>query len=157
MKQEIERKFLVTGDGWRTAAGTGILCRQGYLSSSADVTVRVRLIGDKGFLTIKGRTKGISRAEMEYEIPVADAEYMLLHLCLCGTVSKLRYSLICNGLTWEVDEFFDDNTGLILAEIELEREDQSFEAPEWLGNEVSFDSRYCNAELARSPIGSWKH
>lgn len=156
MKQEIERKFLVTGDGWRKTAGNGLACRQGYLSvGSSDITVRVRLMDAKGFLTIKGPTKGISRPELEYEIPAADAEYMLAHLCAGGTVEKVRYILDYNGLRWEVDEFIGGNAGLIMAEIELSHADQSFEAPEWLGEEVSFDRRYTNAALARNPFTKW--
>lgn len=148
MKQEIERKFLVTGDAWRSLARTGLACRQGYLSSSTDATVRVRLIGGKGFLTIKGRTKGISRAEMEYEIPATDAEYMLDHLCGTRIVSKTRYVLNINGLKWEVDEFHGAHLGLVLVEIELEYEDQPIDLPEWVGEEVSCDYHYTNVFLA---------
>lgn len=156
MKQEIERKFLVTGDSWRKEAGSGISCRQGYISAGpSPVTVRVRLLGEQGFLTIKGPTQGISRPEMEYEIPAADAEYMLAHLCAGGLVSKVRYILIRNGLRWEIDEFSGANQGLIVAEVELEREDQTFEKPAWLGEEVSLDRRYTNAALARHPFTQW--
>lgn len=156
MKQEIERKFLVTGDSWRKEAGGGFSCRQGYISTgSSPVTVRVRLLGEQGFLTIKGPSKGISRAEMEYEIPAADAEYMLMHLCAGGLVSKVRFNLIRNGSRWEIDEFSGDNAGLVLAEIELEREDQPFEKPDWLGEEVSLDRRYTNAALACHPFTRW--
>jgi CYTH domain-containing protein len=156
MKQEIERKFLVKGDGWRKSAEPGIFCRQGYLTEgSGEATVRVRLLGDKGFLTIKGPTKGISRPELEYEIPCADAEYILDHLCDGGIVAKMRYILNHNGLCWELDEFAEDNAGLITAEIELDREDQPFEKPEWLGKEVSLDRRYTNAALARNPFRNW--
>ena len=156
MKQEIERKFLVTGDSWRKETGGGISCRQGYMTTgSSNVTVRVRLMGKWGFLTIKGSSQGISRTEMEYEIPAADAEYMLEHLCSGGLVSKVRYILIHNGSRWEIDEFSGDNTGLVVAEIELEREDQPFEKPDWLGEEVSLDRRYTNAALARKPFRSW--
>lgn len=156
MKQEIERKFLVNGEGWRKTAGPGTLCCQGYLASGNDgATVRVRLFGKKGFLTIKGPTQGISRPELEYEIPVADADYMLTHLCRGGVLSKVRYILNLNGLRWEVDEFSEGNSGLTVAEIELEREDQPFEKPDWLGQEVSHDPRYRNSALARNPFKSW--
>ncbi len=156
MKQEIERKFLVTGDSWRAAAGAGLPCWQGYLTSgSAEATVRVRLLGDKGFLTIKGPTKGISRPELEYEIPVGDVEYMLTYLCSGGIVAKMRYILNHNGLCWEIDEFIGDNEGLITAEIELDREGQPFEKPDWLGKEVSLDRRYTNAALAQNPFRNW--
>lgn len=157
MKQEIERKFLVTGDSWRDGAGTGVPCRQGYLTSSAEgATVRVRLIGERGFLTIKGPSIGISRPEMEYEIPPSDAEYMLASLCNGRLVEKTRYILIYNGLRWEIDDFSGANAGLILAEIELESESQPFEKPKWLGKEVSFDPQYFNASLAREPFETWK-
>lgn len=153
MKQEVERKFLVNGDSWSAIAGAGLPCRQGYISTgSSSTTVRVRLLGKKGFLTIKGPSKGISRSEMEYEIPADEAEYMIEHLCDGGSVSKTRYTLICAGSRWELDEFFGPNKGLVMAEIELESEDQLFEKPDWLGKEVSFDRRYTNAALARHPI-----
>lgn len=156
MKQEIERKFLVTGERWRAVAGSGMLCRQGYLSSgSSSATVRVRLLGERGFLTIKSPTQGISRQELEYEIPAADAEYMLSTLCGGHLVEKSRYILVQDGLRWEIDEFFGANAGLVLAEIELEGEAQSFKKPEWLGKEVSFDSRYFNAVLAKNPVKTW--
>ena len=158
MKQEIERKFLVTGDDWRKTAGTGLSCRQGYITTgSTDATIRVRLLNGRGFLTIKGPTKGISRAEMEYEISAEDARYMLANFCGGGIiVSKVRYILIHDGSRWEVDEFDGDNKGLVVAEIELEREDQSFDKPDWLGEEVSFDRRYTNAALSREPFKNWK-
>ena len=152
MKTEIERKFLVSGDGWRDQAGAGLPCRQGYISSGPDqVTVRVRRIGEQGFLTLKGATEGISRPELEYEIPVDEADYMLQNFCADRIVSKTRYVLEIKGLQWEVDEFSGLNKGLILAEIELESEDQPFERPDWLGEEVSQDSRYFNAALAVNP------
>jgi CYTH domain-containing protein len=158
MKQEIERKFLVTGDSWRKTAEAGFSCRQGYITTgSADATVRVRLLNDRGFLTIKGPTKGISRAEMEYEIPAEDARYMLMNFCGGGIiVSKVRYILIHNGSRWEVDEFDGDNEGLVVAEIELEDENQPFDKPDWLGEEVSLDRRYTNSALSRNPFKNWK-
>jgi len=153
MKQEIERKFLVTGDGWRALAGEGVPCCQGYLSiSSAGPTVRVRRFGDQGVLTIKGPTEGISRTEFEYEIPVEEADAMLESLCDDRIVSKMRYTFVCNEMQWEVDEFDEKNKGLILAEIELESEDQPFKKPDWLGKEVSIDHRYTNAALAENPF-----
>jgi adenylate cyclase len=156
MKQEIERKFLVTGDGWRKGAGAGLACRQGYITSGSEsTTVRVRVLGEKGFLTIKGATQGISRPELEYEIPGADAEYMLQNLCGERQVEKKRYTLRIGRAVWEIDEFSGQNAGLILAEIELESENQPFEKPEWLGEEVSYDPRYANAALARRPIARW--
>jgi adenylate cyclase len=155
MQQEIERKFLVKTDSWRAAADEGTACRQGYLCAGpGETTCRVRLMGEKGFLTIKGPAQGISRPEMEYDIPAEDAEYMLAHLCAGGTVSKTRYRLVHAGATWEIDEFSGENSGLVLAEIELESEEQPVEKPEWLGEEVSLDRRYTNASLARTPIMS---
>jgi len=155
MKQEIERKFLVNGDGWRAMAGAGLSCRQGYISTGlSSATVRVRVLGKQGFLTIKGPTKGISRPEMEYEIPADEAEYMLEYLCDGGSISKVRYIVIFAGSRWELDEFSGANAGLVTAEIELESEDQPFEKPDWLGKEVSFDRRYTNVSLACCPMGS---
>ena len=156
MKQEIERKFLVVSDSWRRAAGTGAVCVQGYLTSGpSGATVRVRLLGEQGFLTIKGPAQGISRPEMEYEIPAADAEYMLENLCGDRLVSKKRYTCEAGGMVWEIDVFSGLNEGLTIAEIELESEDQQFENPEWLGVEVTSDSRYYNAALARHPFVRW--
>ena len=156
MQQEVERKFLVIGDSWRTAAGAGKICCQGYITSGpSSATVRVRLLGEKGFLTIKGPVRGISRPEFEYEIPATDAEYMIENLCGDRLVSKKRYTLKAGGMTWEIDEFSGLNEGLIVAEIELEREDQSFSRPAWLGTEVTFDPRYANAVLASHPFTRW--
>ncbi len=157
MKTEIERKFLVVGDAWREAADEGRLCEQGYISSDPEnITVRVRILGSQGFLTLKGPTKGISRSEMEVEIPIEEAGYMLKNFCGDRGVSKTRYLLEINGLCWEIDEFSGKNRGLILAEIELETEDQPFEKPDWLGEEVSHDPRYFNAALAQNPSSNWK-
>jgi CYTH domain-containing protein len=157
MKMEIERKFLVSGDGWRAAADNGLLCEQGYISSGPDqITVRVRRIGNKGFLTLKGPTEGISRAEFEVEIPADEAATMLKDFCGDRIISKTRFLLEINSLCWEIDEFSGKNSGLILAEIELKSEEQRFGKPDWLGEEVSHDSRYFNAALAQSPFASWK-
>jgi len=157
MKQEIERKFLVANDSWQSAAGAGTVCAQGYLTSgySSGATVRVRLLGEQGLLTIKGPSQGFSRPEMEYEIPAADAEYMLENLCGDRLVSKKRYTCEVGGMIWEIDVFSGSNEGLTVAEIELESEDQQFEKPEWLGVEVTSDSRYYNAALARHPFVRW--
>jgi CYTH domain-containing protein len=155
MNQEIERKFLVVSDGWREAADSGRACRQGYITGSKEVTIRVRVIGNQGYLTLKGPAHGISRAELEYEIPVTDAEYMLANFCGGGIVAKVRYISVQNGLRWEIDEFSGANQGLIVAELELEHEEQSFSKPDWLGEEVSFDPRYTNAALSRNPFSVW--
>jgi len=156
MKMEIERKFLVSGDGWRTAAGAGRSCEQGYISAAGSgATVRVRRIGEKGFLTLKGASEGIARPEFEYEIPVDEADYMLEKFCEGRTVSKTRYVIQSAGMVWEIDEFSGENRGLVLAEIELEAENQAFEKPAWLGEEVSGDPRYYNAALAVNSYSKW--
>lgn len=156
MKTEIERKFLVVGDSWREAADAGTRTEQGYISSGpGTITVRARRAGERGFLTLKGPAQGISRPEMEYEIPAEEADYMLENFCGNRVVSKTRYLLDISGLTWEIDEFSGENSGLIMAEIELETEDQPFEKPDWLGDEVSHDPRYFNAALARNPFRNW--
>jgi adenylate cyclase len=153
MGQEIERKFLVTGDGWREGA-EGTLYRQGYLAKDADRTVRVRVAGAKAYLTIKGRSKGASRAEYEYEIPMQDAEE-LLDLCEGPLVEKTRHKIQHAGHTWEVDVFHGDNEGLVMAEVELEREDAHVEMPGWAGKEVSGDPRYYNSSLSQKPYKTW--
>ncbi len=157
---EIERKFLVQGEGWRVAAPERL--RQGYLNRDPQRTVRVRLLETAGiklaFLTIKGQTSGISRAEFEYEIPVADAQ-ALLALCDGPLIEKARHRLPLHdgsGRCWEVDEFFGANAGLVVAEIELQQADQAFERPDWLGPEVSHDARYFNSSLSRRPFAEWR-
>lgn len=152
MPTEIERKFLVTGTEWRQ--GDSIRLCQGYLSRAKERTVRVRLAGEKAFLTIKGISKGASRAEFEYEIPVVDAE-QLLKLCDGPLIEKVRHVVVYKGLKWEVDEFFGENAGLVVAEVELEREDQPFEKPDWVGQEVTHDPRYFNSSLATNPYRTW--
>jgi CYTH domain-containing protein len=154
MGKEIERKFLVTGDAWRSM-GQGTRYRQGYLSTVKERTVRVRTVADKAYLTVKGVNEGIARAEFEYEIPVADANTLLDELCKRPLIEKDRYKIPYAGLTWEVDEFFGENAGLILAEVELESEDQTFDIPEWIGEDVSDDPRYYNANLIAHPYGTW--
>ena len=156
MGTEIERKFLLTGDDWKTLA-TGTYYRQGYLSSQKERTVRVRIIADTGFLTIKGKSIGATRMEYEYEIPVEDAKVLLNKLCEKPIIEKNRYKIKFAGFTWEVDEFFGENEGLIVAEIELESEDQQFEKPEWIGEEVGSDPRYFNSNLIKNPFSSWKN
>lgn len=153
MAIEIERKFLVQGDGWR-ALGTGVSYRQGYIMSSQGKTVRVRRAGDRGYLTIKGGTQGISRHEFEYEIPLSDAEE-LLEMCDRPLIEKTRYKILHHELVWEVDEFWGDNEGLIIAEVELTDPDQPLHLPAWVDREVSSDRRYFNAALARQPYRSW--
>jgi CYTH domain-containing protein len=156
MGVEIERKFLVVGDDWRSLA-EGIEYRQGYLSTVKERTVRVRTVGDRGFLTIKGITTGATRAEFEYEIPKLDADQMIDELCERPIIHKTRYRIPYQGHVWEVDEFHGDNEGLILAEIELDDEDETFELPPWIGEEVTGDPRYFNANLVAHPYSMWGH
>ena len=152
MAIEIERKFLVTGDAWRTAPGTRY--SQGYLNRDKARTVRVRVAGDQGFLTIKGVSVGATRAEFEYPVPLADAEAMLL-LCDGPVVQKTRHVVVHAGMAWEVDAFLGDNAGLVVAEIELASEDQAFALPDWVGAEVTGDARYFNSSLAVHPFRGW--
>lgn len=153
--QEIERKFLVIGDQFKPSR-KGINIKQGYLSIDPERVVRVRVAGEKGFITIKGRIKGITRTEMEYEIPKDDAE-VLLEMCLNHLVEKVRYMEEYNGMIWEVDFFQKENHGLIMAEIELESENQAFDVPGWVGEEVTFDKRYYNSWMSRNPFSTWQN
>lgn len=155
MGTEIERKFLVVGEGWR-GLGEATLYRQGYLNSAKERTVRVRVAASEGFLTIKGRNVGAERPEFEYSIPLADAE-QLLELCEGPLIEKWRTKAEVAGLVWEIDEFIGDNAGLIVAEVELEREDQVVVCPEWVGEEVTEDTRYYNSSLARRPYSKWEN
>ncbi len=153
MNMEIERKFLVRSRGWRGLV-PGVRFRQGYLQTSPS-TVRVRTEGERGVLTIKGRTRGFSREEFEYEIPREDADRMLDTLAQGALIEKIRYRIPCGGFVWEVDEFFGDNAGLVVAEIELADEGQSFDLPEWVGEEVTGDRRYSNSSLSTHPYCEW--
>lgn len=155
MGTEIERKFLVQDESWRPQAA-GVRCRQGYLCPGSGVTVRVRVMGEQGWLTVKGAGQGIARLEYEYSIPVAEAEEMLINLCEQPLIEKKRYTLEYQGMEWVVDEFFGANEGLIMAELELEHEDQPFSRPAWVGREVTGDPRFFNAALVRNPYSRWK-
>ncbi len=152
---EIERKFLLVGEAWKKLA-QGVRYRQGYLSTSKESTVRVRTIENTGYLTVKGKSTGATRSEFEYEIPVEDANAMLDQLCAKPLIEKNRYKIDYQGFTWEVDEFFGENQGLVVAEIELESEDQPYTKPEWVGAEVTQDQRYFNSNLARNPYCRWE-
>jgi adenylate cyclase len=154
MAHEIERKFLVRSDAWRPA-GTAQRYRQGYLRTAGPATVRVRVAGEHGYLTIKGPTVGATRSEFEYSIPLADAEALLDTLCDRPQIEKLRWRVPAGAHTWEIDEFLGENAGLVVAEIELAAEDDPFERPAWLGAEVTADPRYRNSELARRPYRTW--
>jgi CYTH domain-containing protein len=154
MAQEIERKFLVVDDSWRKGA-RGTRFRQGFLSTVAERTVRVRAAGDKGTLTIKSKNVGARRSEYEYEIPLADAEELLDTLCERPIIEKVRYEVEHGPHTWEVDVFEGDNVGLVVAELELESEDEAFSRPGWLGAEVTDDPRYFNSNLVNHPFKNW--
>lgn len=157
MAIEIEQKFLVKNDSWRNLAKGYHYCQGYILTQKPEKTVRIRKVGDRAYLTIKGETKKCVRSEFEYEIPLADGEYMLEYLCDSPKVEKIRYKIPFEGLVWEVDEFLGDNQGLILAEIELDRPDRPFARPDWLGEEVTSDLRYYNSNLARNPYKNWKN
>ncbi len=156
MPTEIERKFLVTGD-FRPFVRTSEHIAQGYLCTDPEKTVRVRLKGDKGFLTLKGagNASGASRHEWEYEIPAQDARE-LLALCTAGIIDKTRHYVPAGKHTFEVDVFHGDNEGLVVAEIELEDEHEAFDHPAWLGKEVTGDAKYYNASLFKNPYKDWK-
>ncbi len=153
MAKEIERKFLVQAS-WKPQ-DEGIKIAQGYLSTVPERTVRVRIKGDKGYLTIKGKNQGISRTEFEYEIPRSDAEE-LLKLAEQPILSKTRYLEQHGNRLWEIDVFAGENQGLVVAEVELPDEQAEFSRPDWLGQEVSGDVRYYNANLIKKPFSLWK-
>lgn len=165
MAVEIERKYLINNDSWRELVTRSERITQGYLNqydpdkSGPQSSVRVRIGGSvdspKAWLNIKSATLGIERQEYEYEIPVADAETMLKSLCAKPQIDKTRHYIANGEFTWEVDEFYGDNAGLVVAEIELNHADDEFAKPDWLGNEVSTDQRYYNSELIKNPYNSW--
>jgi len=154
---EIERKFLVNSDAFKTEAVHKNHIAQGYLNSNPERTVRVRIKGEIGFVTIKGKGNetGMSRFEWETEIALIDAKN-LIKLCENGVIDKIRYEVEIGKHTYEVDEFFGDNEGLVVAEIELKSEDETFEKPNWLGQEVTNNERYYNAYLSNNPYKNWK-
>jgi adenylate cyclase len=154
---EIERKFLVTSDVFKSEAFTQNRIKQGYLSSVPERTVRIRIKGDKGFLTIKGISNeaGLSRFEWEKEIPVNEAEKLLL-LCEPGVIDKTRFEVKSGNHIVEIDKFYGENEGLIMAEIELKSENEIFEKPIWIGKEVTNDKRYYNSYLSNNPFKKWQ-
>lgn len=154
MGREIERRFLVSGEGWRQDA-PGVALRQGYLSTDPERTVRVRLAGERAWLTVKGPTVGCARAEFEWPIPATEAQQLLETLCLRPLIEKVRQRIELAGRVWEVDEFRGANAGLVLAEVELPAEDATVTLPPWVGEEVTGDPRYANASLAARPYCSW--
>ena len=153
MGVEIERKFLVRNDDWR-GLGIPVCYAQGYLVADGLRTVRVRIAGNEGFLTVKGASSGMSRLEFEYGIPVDEA-IMLLRLSSTPIVEKFRTKILYEGKIWEMDEFKGENKGLIMAEIELTSENESFAVPPWIGDEITGDLRYYNSRLAVHPFSSW--
>ena len=154
MGEEIERKFLVVGESWREQA-SGTAYRQGFLSTDPERTVRVRAAGNRGSVTIKGRSVGPRRSEFEYEIPLGDALEMLDSLCKKPLIEKVRYTLAAGPHTWEIDVFEGDNAGIVVSEIELGHADEAFDRPTWLGNEVTGDPRYFNSNLVTKPYRAW--
>ena len=155
MGLEIERKFLVQGDGWKSL-GTPVLFNQGYLNRNPERSVRVRIEGDMAKINIKAQRGTLRRIEYEYAIPVKDATFLLEHVCEQPTLSKHRTKITIGDCCWEVDEFHGTNKGLVIAEVELETEEQSFEKPDWIGEDVSDDPRYLNINLIQNPFQNWK-
>jgi adenylate cyclase len=155
MPLEIERKFIVDTDRL-SLSGSGKRYRQGYLPAAGKTSVRVRICDDAAWLTLKGETVGASRLEFEYSIPVEDAEHILESLCEGSIIDKTRHLLDHAGHTWEVDVFTGDNAGLVIAEVELQSEDEAVELPDWAVEEVTRDARYYNANLVREPYCNWE-
>jgi len=153
---EIERKFLVSAQTWRSLVTSASELAQGYLSTTPERTVRVRRAANQAWLTIKGKASGAQRCEYEYPIPVNDATELLEHLCLQPIIEKVRYQVPWGDLYWEIDEFRGASAGLILAEIELPRADYPLTLPPWIGTEVTHDYRYTNAYLAEHPYRQWQ-
>lgn len=156
MPLEIERKFLVCSDDWKKTAQPPLVCKQGYMLATPGKSIRVRIMGNKGFLTIKGQTTGFSRQEFEYEIPFHDANKLLQDFCCHPLIEKKRYLVEHKSKIWEIDVFFGDNRGLIMAEIELNTEDEAFDKPQWAGAEVTGDNRYYNSSLQKTPFKNWQ-
>lgn len=160
---EIERKYLVKQAEWRSHKASlqsqfpdlGKKYCQGYIPTNNETTVRVRIIGDRGYITIKGQTRGHTRSEFEYPIPVEDAREMLATLCVKPLIEKVRYKIDFGNLIWEVDEFLGDNEGLIIAEVELKNEDEQIDIPYWIEREVR-DKKYYNSYLAKHPYSQWE-
>lgn len=155
MATEIERKFLVEGESWRDAVESETRIMQGYLADGGNATVRVRVAGDRAFLTIKGKMRGISRSEYEYPIPPDDGAAMLAELAVSPPIDKVRCRVRCSAHVWDLDVFAGENAGLVMAEVELASEDEPFDMPSWAGKEVTADRRYYNVNLARNPFGRW--
>ncbi len=155
MAVEVEHKFLVADDAWRRDATASTRIVQGYLAHEGRTTVRVRITGDRAFLTVKGESRGTSRSEFEYPVPVSDAEQMLAELAVGPVIDKVRHEVPVGDHIWEVDVFAGDNAPLVLAEVELAAPGEDFVRPAWAGREVSEDPRYFNVNLAREPYSRW--
>jgi CYTH domain-containing protein len=155
MPVEIERKFLLKSDKWRTLGETKFY-QQGYLLIDKSKTIRVRTIDNKGFLTIKGASVGICRNEYEYEIPIDDAKMILEMLCEKPLIEKFRTKIELLDLVWEVDEFVGENNGLVIAEVELKNENQKIDLPDWVGKEVTGNHCYNNSYLVKHPFSKWR-
>ncbi len=153
MAKEIERKYLVRGADWKQLA-SGTVYRQGYIATVGKQTVRVRIIDQQGYLTIKGANQGTVRSEFEYPIPLADAQEMLDTLCDRPLIEKIRYKIPQGDLVWEVDEFLGDNTGLVIAEVELTDPKQEVSLPHWIDRQVT-DPKYFNSNLVKHPYKNW--
>jgi adenylate cyclase len=157
MATEIERKFLVTNENWRTQATQQKSIKQGYFGPPNKASIRIRIDGDAANINIKSATLDIVRKEYEISVPLNDAEEMLQHLCERPFIEKVRHLVPQGAHVWEVDEFSGDNQGLIVAEIELSSADEAFEKPDWLGEEVSHDERYYNVRLVKNPYKNWRN
>ena len=154
MPQEIERKYLVKNNSWKSLA-EGVVYRQGYIPTTGKQTVRVRIIGNQGYLTIKGENIGETRSEFEYPIPVQDAEEMLETLCDRPLIEKTRYKIPIGDFIWEVDEFMGENKGLVIAEVELKVANQEVKLPSWIDRQVT-DPKYYNSNLVKYPYSQWE-
>jgi len=155
MAIEIERKFLLKNESWKSLIDAGTIYRQGYLAESGPGSVRVRMEGEKARLNVKSATLGMTRLEYEYDIPVADAQEMLDKICVKPLIEKTRYHIYYQDKLWEIDVFVGLNQGLVVAEIELDSEDEVIELPEWIGDEVTGDTRYYNVCLVKHPYKDW--
>lgn len=155
MGLEIERKFLLRSEAWRAQARSRVLMRQGYLSSGGRCSIRARIAGEQAWLNMKAKRSGMTRLEYEYPIPVGEANEILDELCDGPLVEKYRHEVAIGAHVWEIDEFLGDNAGLVVAEIELASESETFERPDWLSDEVTSDERYYNFNLAKHPFKLW--
>ncbi len=156
MAVEIEKKYLVINDLWKKVNPRAHRCKQGYIMADPSCSIRVRLTDERAFLAIKKQKKGLARWEFEYEIPMSDAEEMLNNLCTSPLIEKARYLVPFAGHIWEIDVFAGQNKGLVVAEVELQQENEIIQIPAWLGPEVTNDPRYLNINLVKHPFSSWR-